>query len=1169
MKKGKMGKIFGIALVFVIIGLVSVSGGIANTSHVHAASLSVPSFKQCDSRWGANQLGTCSSETICSAGCAVTSVAMILKYYGVATDPGDLNNWLKNNSGYASGCLIIWDKADDRSGGSVQWAGKYTTEPGDLGTHVSPSELQNQVKWEIDHGYPCVGRDTTYTSHFVVITGYSDSLYYINDPYYDRSTVSKSLITRIYTYHSTSLLPPPALSSPSNGQTGVSTTPTFSWSSVSGANRYWLMVATSQSALPTDPYATSCPSCTISISTPSTSYTPSTPLAERTTYYWQVQAYYWDGTTVTKQGQYSAQWSFTTKSCPHSCWDRSPLSGDELAALVRSRFPLGGVTQTGESIRVTAYAVAKAESGGNPSACGDSDRSIGLWQINIDAHPGYDKCLLFEEDYNANAAAEISNNGRDWNPWCTWEKTACGGNGNEAYKQYLTEARKHFYPKVTSLSVSQTSINLGEAVTIYYSVSDDVGLARVELRRTTDKNGAPDESNWAKVPGKEVSISGTTYSGYFTDTPTSPGIYWYGIRVIDNSGAPEAWNDEKNSRTGNWPGVYGPDKVVVTLAQRTITFYTDPTNGGTITFAGSTYSNGQSTTKPDGTYSVSANPASNYVFNRWTTTGGVSVANPSSQSTTVTVTGDGSIKAWFNFSGEQWQVDLTLTTTPDIGHIPSLGYHFGFGAKDGAVDEYAATDGDEIAPPDPMAGVNAYFYYPANSQYTRNLITSVVAPAASITWPLLVKRIGGTGTVDITLSWDATDIANVPAKYAIIELRDTVGNTLAVMRGVNPVGSYVIPDVSPNTALNYNIVASQNAPPDVSDVSAVQRTDGSGIVDITYNISDNEQARVDVRLEYWDGSWHRCTNTAGDVGSGISTGTGKAATWDAKAQLGAAYISGCKVKVIADDGAGGSDSEESSTFDLDTAPPTGYSCSTPEDEAECVSVDEGLVCSTAVDDSTPVEYKFAIASDPTFGEDLQESDWQQSTNWTPTAALSYGKLYWWKVKARDAKRNESDWSSPFTFVTIYKFDLALKAGWNMISLPLASCTGETDPSVILPDVKAIYSWNCATRSYDSPGEIVPGKGYWALVFEDVTETIYGTPVEEYQLSSDCKGWHMIGSLYVDGQVNVGSGSIYGWLYHWDPQTRSYTVRSSNDIRPGEGYALLALTDFSISVVPKP
>ena len=162
-----------------------------------------------------------------------------------------------------------------------------------------------------------------------------------------------------------------------------------------------------------------------------------------------------------------------------------------------------------------------------------------------------------------------------------------------------------------------------------------------------------------------------------------------------------------------------------------------------------------------------------------------------------------------------------------------------------------------------------------------------------------------------------------------------------------------------------------------------------------------------------------------------------------------------------------------------------------------------------------------------------------------------------------------DYSIIANFVAIHEFDLILKSGWNMISLPLESCTGETDPAVILPDAEAIYAWNCETTSWDSPSEIVPGKGYWVLVFEDVTETTYGTPIEEYQLSSDCEGWHMVGSLHVDGQVNVDSGSVYGSLYHWDPETLSYVARPLDDVSPGEGYWLLAFTDFSISIVPKP
>jgi hypothetical protein len=124
-----------------------------------------------------------------------------------------------------------------------------------------------------------------------------------------------------------------------------------------------------------------------------------------------------------------------------SCWSTDPLSNAELADLVVAHFPDGTVPQTGDNIRVTAYAIARAESGGNPTACGDAGQSIGIWQVNMPYHPEYSIECLFDPDCNAEAALEISNNGLDWNPWCTWEESACGGDGNEAYKAYLDEAK--------------------------------------------------------------------------------------------------------------------------------------------------------------------------------------------------------------------------------------------------------------------------------------------------------------------------------------------------------------------------------------------------------------------------------------------------------------------------------------------------------------------------------------------------------------------------------------------------------------------------------------------------------------------------------------------------------------------------------------------------------
>jgi hypothetical protein len=66
-----------------------------------------PMYKQCDSKWASNQLGT-STNTICSAGCLMSSAAMALTGFGKVFTPATLNTWLTNNKGYVSGDLFVW-----------------------------------------------------------------------------------------------------------------------------------------------------------------------------------------------------------------------------------------------------------------------------------------------------------------------------------------------------------------------------------------------------------------------------------------------------------------------------------------------------------------------------------------------------------------------------------------------------------------------------------------------------------------------------------------------------------------------------------------------------------------------------------------------------------------------------------------------------------------------------------------------------------------------------------------------------------------------------------------------------------------------------------------------------------------------------------------------------
>jgi len=109
------------------------------------------------------------------------------------------------------------------------------------------------------------------------------------------------------------------------------------------------------------------------------------------------------------------------------------------------------------------------------------------------------------------------------------------------------------------------AINSGESFTIDYRVSDDggSGLKQVELWRKDES------SDWQEIkPPNTLSGENGPLSGSFTDSPTAPGKYWYGVHVVDNAGN---WNDEKNSNTDSQPGSFGPIEVEIKSAQEPIT----------------------------------------------------------------------------------------------------------------------------------------------------------------------------------------------------------------------------------------------------------------------------------------------------------------------------------------------------------------------------------------------------------------------------------------------------------------------------------------------------------------------------------------------------------------------------------------------------------------------
>ena len=274
-------------------------------------------------------------------------------------------------------------------------------------------------------------------------------------------------------------------------------------------------------------------------------------------------------------------------------------------------------------------------------------------------------------------------------------------------------------------------------------------------------------------------------------------------------------------------------------------------------------------------------------------------------------------------ASEDWVVYMSVTTDPNVGSVPGGGSNFGFGARDGAGDGYNSGEGDEIAPPDPMAGINAYFYYPANPPFQKNLITSVTGPAASITWPLVVKMVGETGDAEMTISWP--DISSVPASYIVLELQDTGGTTLADMRSVD---QYTF-SASQGQAYNYQIRA------EVEEILeydlTIDSTDGGEVTTPGEGVFTYDEGTV-VDLVATPGAGYRFDEWTGDVGTiadvnAASTNITMNGDYSITANFVALYdltISSTNGGSITAPGEGTSTYDEGTVVNLVATPDSGY-----------------------------------------------------------------------------------------------------------------------------------------------------------------------------------------------------------------------------------------------------
>ena len=138
----------------------------------HRVELAVPSFRQGDEKWSDDPLGGMEENgTMGSAGCAVASAAMVFRFYGINTDPQQLNWFLTDTSGYTPEGWLYWDRA-------AWWAPERVR-------HVY-EDLPSYalIDSNLSRGNPVIVRIRFRNgiTHFVVIAGKDGFDYLIRDP---------------------------------------------------------------------------------------------------------------------------------------------------------------------------------------------------------------------------------------------------------------------------------------------------------------------------------------------------------------------------------------------------------------------------------------------------------------------------------------------------------------------------------------------------------------------------------------------------------------------------------------------------------------------------------------------------------------------------------------------------------------------------------------------------------------------------------------------------------------------------------------------------------------------------------------------------------------------------------------------------------------------------
>ncbi len=140
-------------------------------------------FSQRDKKWGGINLGHCKDETIHSAGCAVTSISMMLDYFDIESDPQKLDLKLSEAAawGYIEGCEVRWNLIPNIANG-IELKGAF----------FGKTDYK-RLDYEINQGNPVIVGfnrvNFTDIPHWVLVTEKKGDEYIIKDPWDTKNKV--------------------------------------------------------------------------------------------------------------------------------------------------------------------------------------------------------------------------------------------------------------------------------------------------------------------------------------------------------------------------------------------------------------------------------------------------------------------------------------------------------------------------------------------------------------------------------------------------------------------------------------------------------------------------------------------------------------------------------------------------------------------------------------------------------------------------------------------------------------------------------------------------------------------------------------------------------------------------------------------------------------------